>query len=83
MPRIKFNSEIIQGSTGFKDMTDKIAGSGPALIFDGTHVFDTAGSMFYPYSKRSGLPVILYSSSPVRHLPSGFLQAVQSQRLQG
>ena len=54
MPRIKFNSEIMQGSTGFKDMTDKIAGSEPALIFDDPHVFDAADGMFHPYS-------ILYS----------------------
>ena len=32
----------MQGSTGFKDMFDKIADSEPAFIFDCSHVFDAA-----------------------------------------
>jgi hypothetical protein len=37
MPWIKFNSEIMQCCTGTKDMTDKIAGSESAFVFDCPH----------------------------------------------
>jgi hypothetical protein len=60
MSWIKFNFEIMQCCTGTKDMTDKIAGSESAFVFNCPHSFDAADGMFYPYSKRSDLPVILF-----------------------
>jgi hypothetical protein len=60
MPRINFNSEVMQSSRGFKDTVDKVVCPKPALIFDNPQVPGAANSMLHPYSERSNLPVVSF-----------------------
>jgi hypothetical protein len=60
MPRINFNSEVMQSSTGFKDTVDKVVGSKPAFIFDNPQALCAANSMLHPYPERSNLPAVFF-----------------------
>jgi hypothetical protein len=67
----------MQSSTGFKNVIDKVAGMESVLIFDNPHMFDATDRMFYPYSKRSDLPVsgffFLSKASSLLHRRSRYL----------
>jgi hypothetical protein len=60
MPRINFNSEVMQSSTSLKDTVDKVVCPKPALIFDNPQMPGAANSMLHPYSERSNLPVVFF-----------------------
>jgi len=60
MPRIYFDSEIMQSSTSFENSPDKVVCPKSAFIFDNSHEFDAAYGMFYPYPERRNFPVVFF-----------------------
>ena len=60
MPRIDFDSEIMESSTRFKDSSDKVISSEPALVFGYSHAFGTSYSMLDPYPEGGYLPVMFF-----------------------
>jgi hypothetical protein len=60
MPRIDFNSKIMDSGTSFKDSLNEVVDPKPALILNDSHAFCTPYGMLHSYSKRENFPVVLF-----------------------
>lgn len=73
VPRVDFDSEIMQSHTCGKNILNKIVSSKPAFVFDDAHDLCASYDMFYTYPDGGNFPVV-FPGLFGKFLPFGLLE---------